>query len=485
MRTNRRARPRRATPAVAALWMLAAGCGGGATVIATTPTPDPATDPVELGEPAGALPVPAPAAEWTPQMYGGEAGEMLARALADTGSLMMMLGPRADAAFEDRVFQMVKAASPEAAVVARERGTLDKLLEERGEIPYRVTLQPAGTDVLGRPYYLPKEHPLHTEWLEKKKALEGAEGMLTVRRVRVDDQKLRELRKRRRGGCGEILGELRRGLDESTSFFAPLVEGADAALERAFGRHLDAALPFWRDELAAARGGVAPGSEGARCLDAYADLVERYAVCADRSCELAPRLHLTAGGVVGADRSALDALPDRCPAGEMRDFGLEVEEMLARAVDEVLPTLNGPWSAELQRREGLERVADGLEDFCALRHRRIAVDDLERARADVREFLERLGDRDLDGEWYPSSGLERIPGQGPVRVLARVRAVGADPGGEAADLVERLRRLERCKRGGERTYQASLIDVGTSEVRFMGIFFEEQLLCEDLAPGSP
>ena len=70
----------------------------------------------------------------------------------------------------------------------------DRLLEERGEIPYRVTMEPAGTDVLGRPYYLPKEHPLNTEWLERKSALKGADALLTVRRIDVGATTLRQTR---------------------------------------------------------------------------------------------------------------------------------------------------------------------------------------------------------------------------------------------------------------------------------------------------
>jgi hypothetical protein len=66
-----------------------------------------------------------------------------------------------------------------------------------------------------------------------------------------------------------------------------------------------------------------------------------------------------------------------------------------------------------------------------------------------------------------------------------VQARGDDPVAGAAELLERFRRLERCDQGGERLLQAALVDVGSSEVVFMGIFFEEQLLCEGLPPGQP
>ena len=74
---------------------------------------------------------------------------------------------------------------------------------------------------------------------------------------------------------------------------------------------------------------------------------------------------------------------------------------------------------------------------------------------------------------------------GPIAVLARTRARGVDPLRDAAALGDRLRELNRCAAGGERLLQVALIDVGSSEVVFIGIFFEEQLLCEGMPPGQP
>ncbi|HUT77709.1 MAG TPA: hypothetical protein VM285_08490 [Polyangia bacterium] len=465
--------------------VLAAACGGGGAVLAVTPLPDDAPATAGIPAPEGPFAVPVPEAEWLPAMHGGDEGRMLSAAIADRKSVMLVLGRSADAAFEEQVVRMCKAAAPDTAVVARSRGTLDLLLEERGEIPYRVTMEPAGTDILGRPYFLPREHPLYTDWLARKKALKGAEGLLTVRPITVDDQRLRELRERRRGGCEDAQRELAAGSDQAATFFGPYLEAANRALEAAFRRHLEQALPFWRAEVDDARGRAAPTGPEARCLAAYAGLAEALAPCLSRPCPLVPRLHLAAGGLVAFDPGALDAIPEGCPAEGGRDYRRELDQVHARAVDEVLESLNGSWTGEILRFGAFERIAAAFGDACATRHRRIAAGDVDATRTAVRETLERLAGQDLAGEWYAAAGLERSPGHGPVRVLARLRPTGIDPRAEASGLTERLRRLDRCEGRGERTLQAALVDVGTSEVVFMGIFFEEQLLCEDLAPGQP
>ncbi len=469
----------------AMLAVFAASCGGGGAVLAVTPLPDSTPAAAGMPDPDGRLEVSVPAAEWTPAMYGGDEGRMLSAALAARASVMLVLDRGADAAFEERVVRMCKAAAPDTAVVARSRGTLDLLLEERGEIPYRITMEPAGTDILGRPYFLPKEHPLYTDWLAKKKTLKGAEGLLTVRPIKVGDQRLRELRERRRGGCEDARRELDAGLGAAAAFFAPYVDAADRALEASFRRHLEKALPFWRAEIDGDRERAAPTGPEARCLAAYSGLAESLSTCLNRSCPLAPRLHLAAGGLVAFDPSDVDAIPEGCPAAGGRDYRRELDQVHARAVDEVLETLNGPWTGEIVRHAAYERVTSAFDDACGARHRRIAGEDVEGIRAAVREVLERLAGQDLAGEWYAAAGLERSPGHGPVRVLARLRPVGPDPRADAAHLAERLRGADRCIGRGERTLQATLVDVGTSEVVFMGVFFEEQLLCEDLAPGQP
>jgi hypothetical protein len=465
---------------------LVTACGGGPTVLATTPIPGESSEAVEVPPPDGRFELEVPAGAWTPVMIGGDQGAMLAQALTDRKAVMMVLGGSlGDAAFEEQVFRMIKAAAPETSVVARARATLDALLEERGEIPYRVTIEPAGTDVFGRPYYLPKEHPLQTEWLARKKALKGAEGLLTVRRIRVEDQRLRELRERRRGSCDELIGALEAGSNGAGAFFEPYTRAVDEALDEAFERHLGRALPFWRDELAAARARVAPGGEDARCLDGYDEFLERYAPCIDGGCALGPRLVLPAGGLIAMDNTPIAALPDRCPTSGMRDYGDEMKQLAGRAVGEVLPHLGGAWAGELIRFGALSRIIDGVSELCAPRHRRFSGQDLETARGDLAAFLERLAGLEAEGEWIAAGGIERAPGVGPMAVRARVQARGEDPIAGAAELVERLRRLERCDQGGERLLQAALVDVGSSEVVFMGVFFEEQLICEGLPPGQP
>jgi hypothetical protein len=470
---------------MAATAALAAACGGKTPGGGTTPLPAATEVKVSLPALPGAFPIPAGDAEWTPATIGGGMGGMLAKALADKATVAMILGRGLDdAASEQRVFDMIQAASPATKVVARARATLDNLLEERGEIPYRVTMEPAGADAFGRPYYLPKDHPLNTDWLQKRQALKGAQAALTARRIAVDDQKLRALRESRQGGCQALEDELAGALNGRDAFFAPYVSAADAALADAFGRQMKAALPFWKDELAAAREGLAPDDPGQRCADAYGALLARFEPCLSGRCTIAPRVSLAAGGLVGLEEDPAIAPPNGCPSTGMRDYGAELRSAAARAVAEVLPSLDSPWTSEMARVDALARLAAGLADECAPRHRRIRPEDLSTARGDVKAFLAMLAARAIRAGWTAATGQERIPGTGPATVLARLAVQGASPSGEADDLLRRIAGLDRCRSGDERLVQVALVDVGTSEVLFMGVFFDEELLCEGFPPSG-
>ncbi len=467
--------------------LLLTNCGGGSTVLATTPTPDGASSITRIAPPNGKLPIPDLSAQWTPAMIGGKQGEMLTAAIADRNAVIMVLERSlSGAAWEDRIFQMIKAASEKTSVVARKRGTLDKLLLERGEIPYRRTLEASGVDVLGQPYYLPKDHMLNTEWLSRKKALKGADTLMTVRGLRVDDRKLKELRKRRRGGCDKLEATLAGASNEATTFFEPFMSWADEELQGAFERHLRKAVPFWRREISSALNRVDPGGEEAGCLDAYRDYLDEFAPCMEGSCAASPKLGLATDGVViGMDMAPRNLVSDRCPSGLMRNYVGEMSDLASRAVEEVLPMLGGDWTGELLRYNALTRIERGMKDFCAPSHRRISMNDLTSAREQLNVLASDLSEVTPVGEWISASGQDRIPGTGPVEILARVQAKGGDPEEAAARFVARLRDFNRCAQGDERLLQVALVDVGSSEVVFMGIFFEEQLVCEDMPPGMP
>ena len=467
--------------------LLLTNCGGGSTVLATTPTPDEASSITRIAPPDGKLPIPNLSATWTPAMIGGKQGEMLNAAIADRGAVMMVLGRNlSGAAWEDRIFQMIKAASEKTSVVARKRGTLDKLLLERGEIPYRRTLEATGVDVLGRPYYLPKDHMLNTEWLSRKKALKGADTLMTVRGLKVDDQKLKELRKRRRGGCDKLEAALAGASYEATTFFEPFMSWADEELQGAFERHLRKAVPFWRQEISSALNRGDPGGDEAGCLNAYRNYLDEFAPCMEGSCDARPKVGLATDGVViGMDMASQNLVPDRCPSGLIRNYVNEISDLASRAVEEVLPGLGGDWTAELLRYNALKKIERGMKDFCAPSHRRISTNDLTSAREQLRVLASDLRENTPSGEWISATGQDRIPGVGPVEILAQIRAKGVDPEEDAARFVARLRDFNRCTQGDERLLQVALVDVGSSEVVFMGIFFEEQLVCEDMPPGTP
>jgi len=337
---------------------------------------------------------------------------------------------------------------------------------------------------MGRPYYLPKEHPLKTDWLQRKKPLKGAEALLTVRPIRADDKKLKRLREGKRGGCKEMVEALTDGIDKGAEFFRPYRGAASKMLIAEFARHLEVALPYWREELDQAAGQVEPGGAAARCVEEYRSLIDKYEPCLSGTCPLGPRLFIFGAGIIGLMDSGV-FIHDNCPAGGMRDYAAEIEDLAARVVSEVVSDLDSGWASELVRAGTLFELKSGIEEACAPRHRRIDVGELNAARAEVREFLKDLSGRELEGDWETATGMERVPGVGPVRILARVRVSGHNPVAGVGDLKKRLRKLDRCDDGGERLYQAVLIDVGSSEVLFMGIFFEEELLCDGFPPGSP
>jgi len=467
--------------------LCCAGCGGGAIVLATTPVPDGTVTRAAFVPPAGRLALEAPAATWAPAMYGeARAGSMLADALAARRSVMIVLGDElAGATWEERVVRMVKAAARDTAVVARARGTLDRLLEERGEIPYRVTMEPAGTDAFGRPYYLPKEHPLNTDWLSKKKELKGAEALLTVRRVTPDVERVKELRRAVRGGCDEVRGALGAQRDTAARYFDDLSEQADIALAEAFRKHLEKALPFWRAEIDARRGEADPENDPG-CLDAYHGFVESYASCVGGACALGPKLFASLGGVIAMDDGPANAVPPRCAATGGRDYVRELREVAGHAAAEIAPAVPEEYLGELVRLGAFEDVITRLDDFCSPRHRRFTEKDVADAVDEVRRLVEGVASSVARGELTPSTGQERIAGIGPVRVLSRVRPLGDDLRAVSAEIFERLAGAARCANGaGDEVLQTAVVDVGSSEVVFMGLFFEEQILCEDLAPQRP
>ena len=426
--------------------------------------------------------VPVPQAEFTPVSIGSGLGASLATALGARESLAIVLPHGSESAvLEEKVYSMVKAAAPGTAVLARGRATLDKLLEERGELPYRVTQEAAGSDILGRPIFLPKEHPLQTEWLTQKKTLKGAKALLVVRPLTVDDQRRKQLRAARTGDCTETLAALQAGLDKAQEYFFPYLQPINAALARAFARHLQPVLPFFQEELARTAN-EDQDPEASRCAAAYTELLRAYSPCAQEACPLSPVAGAVTGGVVGLPEPTV-FVPPSCPTASMRNLRREIADLAQSATAEVLPNLDGPWVAELLRQAGLAAIQDILVDTCKPRHRRLSPDNLTTARTIVADYLADLSTREIAGAWQTATGQERLTGQGTVAVLAKVVPTGYDPLARAAESKKQLRQLDQCTGAPEQVYQAVVIDVGTSEILFLGLFFEEELLCPGLPPA--
>lgn len=459
---------------LAVSFLAASGCGSSSASTAS-PLGSPAEVFAPPPPPSNPLPVKVPSLDFTPPSVGEALGAGLIAALTDMESIAIVLpNEPSSAALEEKVFSMVKAASPSTAVLARGRSTLDTLLEERGELPYRVTHEAVGADVLGRPVFVPKEHPLRTQWLANPKALRGAKALLVVRRARVDDQRLRQLRERRTGDCGPTLDGLRTDSSHAASYFAPYLEPINEALARAFSRHLSAAEPVLSEKL--------NSSTNPRCAKAYQELLRAYEPCAHGTCDLSPVAGAAEGGIVGLPEPEV-FIPPTCPSADSVDMRDELQQVARRAVTEVLPSMDGPWTGELLRAAGQAAIADTLEGICAPRHRRIAPSDLQSARQAVGRFLKDLATEPLAGAWQTAQGQARLPGKGPLTLLARVQPTGSDPRTQAALIAGQFKKLDLCTGASANIYQVSLVEVGTSEVLFLGLFFEEQLLCPGLPPA--
>jgi hypothetical protein len=460
-------------------------CGGGTVLVESTPRPEPASDIESVAPPNGSFAVIAPEMGWTPATIStGRANELAERIQSQKTLALILPRTRMSTALEDRVFQMVRIAAPETKVVVRARGTLDKLLVERGEIPYRKTLEMAGTDAYGEAFYLPKKHPLNTEWLAKRRPLKGADAMLTVRQIMVDDSQLHELRKGRQGSCSGFIEALVDNQKEAHLFFEAYIKETNELLKTAFTRHLTIAIPYWKDEIEVLAQRIPLGGVEEQCLKNYRNLVDKYAVCLDGPCSVSPRLHLESGGIVGIEETTL-LVPDTCPPQEARDYAAEITDLAQRAVAEVFIALDDGWAREIARFNSLVHLGHSIEEACTPRHRRIRTAELKTAQSAVRKFLSELPNRDFSAEWVSARGQERIPGTGPIRVLARIKTSPIGPLRDTTTISQQLRSLDHCDDRGEHLWQTTLIDVGTSEILFVGIFFEEELLCDGFPPGSP
>ena len=465
------------------LCFLLVSCGHAQpSILAATPDPG-QSPPRKFKEPTGELSFSVQPTEWAPATIGPDGAAMLTDALKNIKSIMVLTGSQmSDPVFEDRVYQMVKAASPETKIVARNHAVLDEIMLERGEIPYRQTWEVGGQDVLGRPWLLPKDHPLKTDWLEKKKLLKGAEAILIINFVKVDDQKLREMRSQVHGGCDGLLGELKRGVAHSGAWFSSLLEQVNDALATEFSRQMQTMLPFWQDELQQGMSLADPGSQDARCYGAYQKFLNRYDDCLKGRCEGAPALHVEGGGVIGMELSSAAAIPHDCPTGMGRNYVDELVTVGERVSRDVMKDIPAGWAGEFSKVDILSRLDNELADLCAPAYRRYAASDLDVARKAVETFLQQVVTTRFQGSWEPAEGTERIAGVGAVRVFGKAKPKTGEDKVWTAQLRDIFKPLNRCRDSKRRPVQIALVDVGTSEVYFSAVVFEEQLFCEDLPP---
>ena len=454
--------------------MMLCMCGGGGTPPSvSTPEPARVAPPARLSPPEASLSVSVSDTAWTPVMVGPEKGEAFMTALRAQSKIALIV-PRMQGAgeLETRVVQMVKAAAPEVEIVSQNETRLGKLLEDRDVVGY---------DTAAEGYFLPKDHALKKEWASKKAGMKGVDAVLAVRPMPSDSKIAQEMRGVHVGGCEDFEKTLSDEISASRGYFSEYEQDASDLLKKEFTRQLSTAVPFWKDEVKRAAAIAPAGSVEQLCSEAYDRFLARYDTCLRGACDSAPRVFATAGGVIGMlDEGAW--IPDSCPVAGMRDFAMEIRQLGDRAVAEVLPALEGDWTGEMVRMNGVEKLRAGIADVCAPKHRRIDAAGVEKARKEVVDYLADLRDGHFLSTWERMRGQERIPGVGILQVLARVRSQMPAPGAQVIAILRRLRSTERCAQGTGKLYQVALIAPRDSRVLYMDTFFEEALLCDDLPP---
>jgi len=467
------------------LFATCAACGAPQPgILASTPSTAVGDGQGAIDPPPSALTVQLEPVPWSPVTIGGSGAATLAQALSKQSAIMVLTGERmTDEEWDDRIFQMVKAAAPDTKIVARNRGVLDDILMERGEIPFRQTWEVGGADVFGRPFMVPKDHPLKTDWLSKETVLKGAGAILLVDIIQPDSRKMNELRSARQGDCSGLLAALDAAVSGSAEHFSPLKEQLNKVLAEEFSRQMKEALPFWNEEIDDALA-ARPAGQEARCLSAYDGLLQSYEPCLSGPCAVGPAVFPIPAGVIGMEMSQTVTVPHDCPVGMGRDYVRELEAIGRRVVDSLLKQIPAKWAEDLARVDAVNDLRATMADICAPAHRRYTQESLDKARADVLAFIEQVPQTKVDGEWVSASGRERVPGTGSVVVLAKAVAGSGNLDMALQSVADGIRAMERCRDSRRRPMQVVLIDVGTSEVYFSAIVFEEQLFCEDMAPMS-
>ncbi|MCK9523929.1 MAG: hypothetical protein M0R76_12955 [Proteobacteria bacterium] len=469
--------------------LLVWGCGAPVPVAVTTSPSPPASPNAETAHiPAPDAPLSLSFAEvpWLPVTIGGNGVATLSEALSERQTVMILRGEgMAEPLWEDKLFQLVAAAAPQARIVARGRAALDTLLIEHGDIPYRRTWEVGGADVFGRPWMLPKDHPLRTDWLDKQQVLKGAEVLMTVDLVRVDAPRLAQLRKEHRGGCEALYAQFNTALSQNSAYFDSLLDALNGALRNDFVRRLNAVRDAWKADVARGLASGKTTGDQRRCLRANDEFLRKFDDCSDAHCPMAPHI-FSPSGVLGMELSFGAMVPAACKGVEIADYRGAVLQMGQDVVTARLSEIPVAWAEAFYRLQMLTQAQREMNAFCAPAHRRLRESDIERAREQLSAFLQAVSQGNVDAQWRLERGQERVPTVGSVEVLA---AVAAKPGNAlhtAWDAtVQILRTAGKCTDGRRRPVMLSLIDVKTSEVFFSAIAFEEQLFCEDLPPGHP
>lgn len=454
-----------------------------------------------------ALDMPSLDMPWTlPVMTAGDV-DALGRTLQAHETIKIRAGSRfATPAGETRTLDLVKALSPATRVVARGEGMLTSIMKERGELPLRRRPVPDGQrDLLGRPTYVWEDVPLSSDWMGPKSLLSGAQAVLAIDDAEIDLQAWRSLQAHAVGTCDAPMVALARGQEQALATLEPFLDHADAILWQVYAAELRTFVPQLVSELAPyeklkTRTQFEDGAswDQYQCGHAYWEYMQNYARCGETpgTCAAAPRIFLVGEARIGSAEPS-SFIPDDCAPLVGRDYVQEARRLSREAAQVATESFDPAWMALAARAGAITDVYDVLEDACVPRRRRIAEPDMAEARRRLGRIGERFNEAEVvqsAGRWVLEDNQFHVPGIGGVRQVARFAVEPGAVAGEirtaASELSAFLAARTVCRYGPEHPPVAAVVvDVGSSEVEFVGYFFEEELLCPGLpplrTPGDP
>ncbi|MEZ4380638.1 MAG: hypothetical protein R3A79_04795 [Nannocystaceae bacterium] len=435
--------------------------------------------------PTAGLLVPALDPPWTPPMLVAGDLEALGAALGEVESWELVVDPRLASSGKTQALRgAIEGIAGGPAIASPEVAALDTVFA--GPLP----LARSGLGPSGRPRYSAAGLELDGDW---RGQLRGP--TVVVGDAALDPGAWSSLQAYAVGSCEPAMRALSEGQERSLALLGPFLDRLDALLWASFRAGL-------RREIAAMRGELQrftelrPRSSFADvlsfntylCGQAYWRYVDAYARCeaSEAACAEGPRALLAGGVKIGLDEPDV-ALKEECAQLVGVDYPARIREIAAAATRDAIRGVSLEWSLLAERLGLFADAYAALEDICVPRRRRLSDGALAAARGRLCDLGELLGSEDhvpRSAGWVIEGGRLRIAGFGEVYQLARFDdpGLGTDIRAQAQGLREQVLGSSRCAHAsGELPLAIAAVGAG-GDVRFFGYFFEEELLCGELAP---